>query len=87
MENALFFTIILLFAELFEAYIQRSQTLLGVLEKLYAYYQKSIFLFFLIFWALNRSFRTVMRKDRRFFQMNILHISARHRIRFLQSGS
>ena len=48
MENALLFTIILLFAELFEAYIQRSETLFGVLEKLYAYYQKSIFLFFLI---------------------------------------
>ena len=48
MENALLFTIILLFAELFEAYLQRSETLLGVLEKLYAYYQKSIFLFFLI---------------------------------------
>ena len=48
MENALLFTTILLFAELFEAYIQRSETLLGVLEKLYAYYQKSIFLFFLI---------------------------------------
>ncbi len=48
MENALLFTIILFFAELFEAYIQRSETLLGVLEKLYAYYQKSIFLFFLI---------------------------------------
>ena len=48
MENALLFTIILLFAELFEAYIQRAQTLFGVLEKLYAYYQKSIFLFFLI---------------------------------------
>jgi len=48
MENALLFTIILLFAELFEAYTQRAETLLGVLEKLYAYYQKSIFLFFLI---------------------------------------
>ena len=48
MENALLFTIILLFAELFESYTQRSETLLGVLEKLYAYYQKSIFLFFLI---------------------------------------
>lgn len=48
MENALLFTIILLFAELVEAYIQRAQTLLGILEKLYAYYQKSIFLFFLI---------------------------------------
>ena len=48
MENALLLTIILLFAELFEAFTQRSQTLLGVLEKLYVYYQKSIFLFFLI---------------------------------------
>ena len=48
MENALLFTIILLFTELFEAYVQRAQTLLGVLEKFYAYYQKSIFLFFLI---------------------------------------
>lgn len=48
MENALLLTIILLFAELFEATIQRAPTLLGVLAKLYAYYQKSIFLFFLI---------------------------------------
>ncbi|MGB5505759.1 MAG: hypothetical protein WBM70_03630 [Sulfurovum sp.] len=48
MEYALLFTIILLFAELFEAAMQRSETLLGVLEKLYVYYQKSIFLFFLI---------------------------------------
>ena len=48
MENVLLFTIILLFAELFEAYIQRAQTLLGILEKLYSYYQKSIFLFFAI---------------------------------------
>ncbi len=48
MENALLLTLVLLLAELFEAYIQRSGTLLGVLEKLYAYYQKSIFLFFLI---------------------------------------
>ncbi|HSR74492.1 MAG TPA: hypothetical protein VLL31_06575, partial [Sulfurovum sp.] len=48
MENALLFTFILLLAELFEAFLQRSETLLGVLVKLYAYYQKSIFLFFLI---------------------------------------
>lgn len=48
MENALLFTILLLFAELFEAYIQRAQTLLGVLERLYAFFQKSIFLFFLV---------------------------------------
>jgi len=48
MENILTFTLILVVAELFEAYIQRASTLFGVLEKLYAYYQKSIFLFFLI---------------------------------------
>ncbi|GIT98435.1 hypothetical protein [Sulfurovum sp. TSL1] len=48
MEHALLLTTILLFAELFEATIQRAPTLLGVLAKLYAYYQKSIFLFFLI---------------------------------------
>lgn len=48
MENALLFTLILLFAELFEAALQRSDTLLGVVEKLYSYYAKSIFLFFLI---------------------------------------
>jgi len=48
MENALIFTLILVVAELFEAYIQRASTLFGVLENLYTYYQKSIFLFFLI---------------------------------------
>jgi len=48
MENILTLTLILVMAELFEAYIQRSETLLGVLEKLYVYYDKSIFLFFLI---------------------------------------
>jgi hypothetical protein len=48
MENALTFTLILVIAELFEAYIQRASTLFGILEKLYSYYQKSIFFFFLI---------------------------------------
>lgn len=48
MENVLLFTLILLLAELFEAYLQRSETLLGVLEKLYVYYEKSIFLFFMV---------------------------------------
>ena len=48
MENALLFTLILLLAELFEAKIQRSDTLFGVIQKLYTYYKKSIFLFFLI---------------------------------------
>lgn len=42
------YILLLLIAEFFEAFMQRSQTLLGVLEKLYRYYQKSIFLFFLI---------------------------------------
>ena len=42
------YVLLLLLAELFEAITQRSETLLGVLEKLYAYYKKSIFLFFLI---------------------------------------
>ncbi|MEY3090953.1 MAG: hypothetical protein RL113_1269, partial [Pseudomonadota bacterium] len=45
---ALFLTIVLLFAELFEMVMQRAETLLGVVQKLYGYYQKSIFLFFLI---------------------------------------
>ena len=48
MENTLILPLILLFAELFEAYVQRSQTFLGVLDKLYSYYAKNIFLFFLI---------------------------------------
>jgi len=40
--------IALVLAELFEAITQRSDTLLDVLKKLYAYYDKSIFLFFLM---------------------------------------
>lgn len=48
MENALTFTFMLVVAELFEAYTQRASTLFGVLEKLYTYYEKSIFLFFLV---------------------------------------
>lgn len=48
METALSLTLILLIAELFEAVTQRSETLLGVLEKLHFYYEKSIFLFFLM---------------------------------------
>jgi len=42
------YILLLLLAELFEAFIQRSETLLGVLQRLYLYYEKSIFLFFLI---------------------------------------
>jgi len=48
METALSLTLILLIAELFEALTQRSETLFGVLEKLYFYYEKNIFLFFLM---------------------------------------
>ena len=48
MENVLTLTLLLLLAELFEALMQRSPTLLGVLEKLYSYYHKSIFLFFMM---------------------------------------
>ena len=42
------YLLLLLIAELFEAFTQRSETLLGVLQKLYLYYKKSIFLFFLM---------------------------------------
>jgi len=48
MEHTLIFVLILLFAELFEAFMQRSPTLLGVLGKLYVYYARHIFLFFLL---------------------------------------
>ena len=42
------YVLLLLIAELFEAFMQRSETLFGVLQKLYIYYEKSIFLFFLV---------------------------------------
>jgi hypothetical protein len=48
MENIVAFTLALVLAELFEAYIQRADTFLGILKNLYTYYQKSIFLFFLV---------------------------------------
>ncbi len=48
MEQALFYTMILAAAELIEAFIQRAPTLLGVLQKLYIYYRRNVFLFFLI---------------------------------------
>lgn len=40
--------IALVLAELFEAITQRSDTLLDMLKKLYSYYDKSIFLFFIM---------------------------------------
>ena len=48
MENILLFTFMLVVAELIEAYIQKAETLFGVLVNLYHYYRKSIFLFFLV---------------------------------------
>jgi len=48
MGNALSLTSILIILELFEAMIQRSETLYGVLERLYGWYRKTVFLFFLI---------------------------------------
>ena len=48
MENVFTLVVILSMLELFEAYIQRSDTLYGVMEKLYSWYSKSIFVFFLI---------------------------------------
>jgi len=48
MENALSLTLILVFLELLEVMIQRADTLYGAIERLYAWYRKSIFLFFLV---------------------------------------
>ncbi len=48
MENLYILVLLLILAELFEALMQRASTLLGILENLYGYYQKSVFLFFLM---------------------------------------
>jgi len=48
MDNVLLLTLILIFLELFEAFMQYAGTLYGIMEKLYGWYSKSIFLFFLI---------------------------------------
>ncbi len=48
MENALVLTLILVMLEIFEALMQRAETLYGVIERLYNWYRKSIFLFFLM---------------------------------------
>ena len=48
MDNTLSLTAILVLLELFEALMQRSGTLYGVMEKLYGWYRKSIFFFFLM---------------------------------------
>lgn len=48
METALLLTFILFGLEIFEAYIQRAPTLLGILQKLNFYYQRSVFLLFAV---------------------------------------
>ena len=48
METAFLLTFMLLGAELLEAYLQRAPTLLGILERLNLYAQKSIFLLFAV---------------------------------------
>ena len=48
METILTYVSILVVLELFEAYMQKADTLYGVMEKLNVWYQKSIFAFFLI---------------------------------------
>ncbi len=48
MDNILIFVAILVILELFEAYMQYANTLFGVMERLYVWYKKSIFTFFLM---------------------------------------
>ncbi len=48
MDNILIFVTILVILELFEAYMQYANTLFGVMERLYIWYKKSIFTFFLM---------------------------------------
>jgi len=48
METAYLLTAILVILELFEAWMQKAPTLLGVMQRLYKWYEKSIFLFFLM---------------------------------------
>ena len=48
METVFTFVFILIILELFEAAIQRADTLYGVMKRLNVWYQKSIFAFFLI---------------------------------------
>lgn len=48
MENVFVLISILIILELFEAYMQHAPTLYGVIKKLYGWYSKSIFFFFLM---------------------------------------
>ncbi|WP_295421743.1 hypothetical protein [Sulfurovum sp.] len=64
MENIPIFVFIMIMLELFEAYMQRSSTLYGVMKKLYAWYQKSIFFFFLMHPAFYFALFVVIATDR-----------------------
>jgi hypothetical protein len=64
MENVLLLTSILIILELFEAYMQRASTLYGVIEKLYGWYSKSIFFFFLMHPAFYFTLFVVIATDR-----------------------
>jgi hypothetical protein len=48
MQPILLLLILLILAELFEAKVQSEQTLLGVVNRLYFYYRRSVFLFFAV---------------------------------------
>jgi len=73
MEPILLSVLLLGALELFEAWWQRSETLFGVLERGFGYYQKSIFLFFLMHPAFYFIFFVVLATgkaqwlDRRYF--------------------
>jgi hypothetical protein len=48
MEMATNIIIVMILLELFEIYLHKARTLGGMIEKLYGYYKKSIFLFFMV---------------------------------------
>ena len=48
MSPEIFYIVLYIVFELFEIWWQKSQTLFGVLENIYRYYSRSIFLFFLL---------------------------------------
>jgi hypothetical protein len=48
METVVTLTLMLVVLELFEVMIQRADTLYGIISRLYGWYRKSIFLFFLV---------------------------------------
>jgi len=64
MENIFILVSIMIILELFEAAMQRAGTLYGVMEKLYAWYRKSIFFFFLLHPAFYFTLFVVIMTDR-----------------------